>query len=276
MKPTLMALSLSLLPAAASAQAPATAEVELWRLDCGSIETPLNFFSDTMAYGDETMTLSSSCYLVRNGEDYLLWDTGLPQVAGDPPPEGQPGPVPGPAITEQLAEIGVTPEQIGRIVISHAHFDHVGQAAAFPEATLVIGADDWDLLQSDDPGFGVDPSLVQPWLDGTSEVEPVSGDLDLFGDGRVMLLAMPGHTNGETALLVRLAEFGPVILSGDTVHFARQLQTGSVPPFNASRADTLASLGRIEGILQNLGGRLVIGHEPGHIARLPAFPASAR
>lgn len=270
MKHALISLALALSPGLAHA-AP---DLELWRLDCGSIEVPdMGMFSDSFAYAGQSRALTDSCYLIRHGQDYMLWDTGLPQTAKG----GASGPVPTPGkpLVDQLAQIHVKPEAIGRIGISHAHFDHMGQAADFPAATLMIGAGDWAELQSQKPGFGIDPALAQPWLDG-GKVDPVTGDRDVFGDGSVMILAMPGHTPGETALLVRLPQDGPVLLSGDVVHFAEQLPIHGVPPINVSRADSLASMDRIEDIARSLGARLVIQHDISHIARLPAFPASAR
>lgn len=276
MKSALFAATLALAPLTAVAQTPVQSapEVELWRLDCGTIEFPnIDMFSDSFAYRGQSRTLTDSCYLIRHGQDYMLWDTGLPMAAKGEAPE--PIPTPGKPLTEQLARIDVKPDAITRIGISHAHFDHMGQAADFPAATLMIGAGDWAELQSEKPGFGIDAALARPWLDG-AKVDPVTGDRDVFGDGSVVMLAMPGHTAGETALLVRLPQTGPVLLSGDVVHFAEQAANRGVPPFNLDRADSLASIDRLEAISRSLGARLVIQHEPDHIARLPAFPASAR
>lgn len=272
MKFAFVAAALSLAPVYAAAQT--APEVELWRLDCGTIEVPnIDMFSDSFAYQGKSKTLTDSCYLIRHGQDYMLWDTGLPLAAKGEAPG--PIPTPGKPLAEQLAQIDVKPEAITRIGISHAHFDHMGQAADFPAATLLIGAGDWAELRSDKPGFGIDPSLAKPWLDG-AKVDPVSGDRDIFGDGSVTMLAMPGHTAGETALLVRLAQTGPVLLSGDVVHFAEQVASRGVPAFNVDRAQSLASMDRLEAIGRSLGAKLVIQHDPSHIARLPAFPASAR
>ena len=47
-------------------------------------------------------------------------------------------------------------------------------------------------------------------------MEPVTGDKDVFGDGSVVMLDMPGHTPGHHALLMKLAHKGYVLLSGDT------------------------------------------------------------
>ena len=97
----------------------------------------------------------------------------------------------------------------------------------------------------------------------------------MFGDGRVVMLDMPGHTPGHYSLLVRLAS-GPVLLSGDLYHFTEQVQNRGVPPFNHDRADTLASMDRYDRIARNLGARTIIQHEPADIAKLPAFPEAAR
>lgn len=266
-------LPLSALPALAE-----TPELELWRLDCGTITVnDLNMFSDTQSYPGQSRELTDSCYLIRHGQDYLLWDTGLPAALRDAPidPAAPASPRLDRLITDQLAEIGVAPAQIGTVAISHNHFDHLGQAADFPQARLLIGAEDWAGLQAETPGFGVDPTLARPWLEGGT-VEPVRGDLDIFADGSVTMLAEPGHTPGETALLVRLAETGPLLLSGDVVHFAEQLRDGIVPPFNTSRAESLASMDRLRELAASTGAQLIIQHDAADIGKLPAFPASAR
>ena len=272
---TLSALALAALHAAAL---PASAaEVEMWRLDCGRINVPdLNAFSDTFAYGGQSRVLTDGCYLIRHDDAYLLWDAGVPLAAlGQPFAAEGLSPTLDRSLTDQLAEIGVAPEAIGLLGISHYHFDHVGQASAFPAATLLIGAADLEALRGEPP-FGAAPELLAPWLDGSRPITPVTGDLDVFGDGTATILAAPGHTPGETALLVRLKETGPVLLSGDVVHFEAQIARRGVPGFNVDRADSLASLDRLTGIAKSLGATLVIQHEPDHVSRLPAFPASAR
>jgi len=262
-----------------SVASPASAaDVELWRLDCGSIGVrDLSIFSDSFHYAGQSKTLTDSCYLIRHGDSYMLWDTGLPAelIGQTPDPAGLFAPSLDLSIADQLAEIAVRPEQIELIGISHYHFDHLGQASAFPQATLMIGAKDWEALNADPLPFGADAKQVQPWLDG-GKVDPVAGDKDVFGDGSVTMLAMPGHTPGETALLVRLAETGPVLLSGDVVHFHEQLPIEGVPAFNTDRADSLASLDRLIDIAAELGATLIIQHDVDDVAKLPAFPESAK
>ena len=259
--------------------APAPAPLALWRLDCGTflIKDFNAFFSDTMAYPPrQAKEITSSCYLIRHGERYMLWDTGVSAaLVGNP--------VDNPAqrielrrsIVDQLREIGVRPEQIEMIGISHYHGDHTGQAAAFPNAKLVIGAGDFAALKGSSAPGGGDPSHLTHWLTGSGKVVEARGDVDFFHDGRVIMLDLPGHTPGHTGLLVRLAS-GNVLLTGDLYHFTEQVPHKGVPPFNTDRADTLASMDRFDKLATNLRAKVIIQHEPSDIAKLPAFPKAAQ
>ena len=110
---------------------------------------------------------------------------------------------------------------------------------------------------------------------GGAPVEGVDGDKDVFGDGRVVMLDLPGHTPGHHGLLVKLDRAGPVLLSGDAAHFRENLEANGVPGFNADRARSLASMDRLRGLARNLHATLVIQHDERDIAKLPAFPQSA-
>jgi len=269
-------LTLALMLSAGAAPA---ADMELWRLDCGAIELKdMGLFSDNYAYKPTPKTLTDSCYLIRHDRDYMLWDTGLPAalLGAKTDPDAAMSPTLAADLPSQLAEIGVTPNMIGRVGISHSHFDHTGQAADFPGATLLIGQADFAAMNETPPPFGFDPASLDHWRSGTGKVETVTGDRDIYGDGSVTMLAMPGHTEGEMALLVRLPEMGPVLLSGDVVHFHEQIAASSVPPFNMSRAASLASMARLEEIAKNLDATLVIQHDASDIAKLPAFPDGAK
>ncbi|PTQ12150.1 MBL fold metallo-hydrolase [Sphingomonas oleivorans] len=263
---------------AASRSNAAAPEISLWRLNCGEIQmndaSPL---SDTGAYAGQSRRLSNGCYLVRHGNDYLLWDAGLPAALLGKPVDAQPiSPTLAADLPSQLAKVGVRPDQISRLAISHYHFDHVGQAAAFPKATLLIGAGDWAALQAGKTPFGADKALLAPWLTGGARVDPIEGDRDVFGDGSVVILAMPGHTPGATALLVRLHERGPVILSGDVVHLEAQWAAQAVPTWNSERADSLASMDRLQKLAATLKARLIVQHDPADIDVLARFPLASR
>ena len=259
-------------PSGASAQPQAATRLSIVRLDCGSatIKDFDAFFSDTHDYPVGPRDITDSCYIIRHGSDILLWDTGFPAAI-----KGKPNDM-GPlvarldrTIPEQLAEIGLKPGDITIVGISHMHGDHTGQAADFPNATLLIGKKD---LEASDGAK--DP--FRPWRVAAAKVQTMDGtDVDVFGDGRVIALNLPGHTPGHMALLVKLAS-GNVLLSGDLYHSTMARQMKGVPPFNTSRAETLASIDRFEKLAKSYHAKVIIQHEPADIAKLPAFPAEAQ
>jgi glyoxylase-like metal-dependent hydrolase (beta-lactamase superfamily II) len=261
-------------------QAPKSpAQISLWRLDCGTflIKDFGAFFSDTFAYAPgRAKDIASSCYLIRHGARYMLWDTGVPAAMAEKPAENAAQRISlRRTLVDQLKQLGVRPEQIEIVGISHHHFDHIGQAASFTNAKLVIGKGDFEFLKGAPAPAGGEPKPLQHWLSGTGQVVEATGDVDVFQDGRVVMLDTPGHTPGHNALLVRLAS-GNVLLTGDLYHFAEQVPIRGVPPFNADRADTLASMDRFDKIAKNLRAKVIIQHEPADIAKLPAFPQFAR
>ncbi|OYY91477.1 MAG: MBL fold metallo-hydrolase [Sphingomonas sp. 28-66-16] len=259
---------------AASGQTPVP--IKLWRLDCGTTNvSDLNQFSDVRAYTGKSMALTASCYLIKHGDSYMLWDTGLPAAlkGAKIDPKAPIGATVTKTVVEQLAELGLKPDQIAMVGISHYHFDHIGQAADFPGATLMIGKGDFDALTTKAPG--ADPTPLKNWFGGTGKAVAVAGDKDIFGDGSVTMIDTPGHTPGHHALLVRLASGTTYLLTGDLAHFRENYDSDGVPGFNTNRADTLASLARFKGLAKNLKATVIIQHEPRDIAKLPAFPAAA-
>jgi glyoxylase-like metal-dependent hydrolase (beta-lactamase superfamily II) len=254
------------------------AALELWRLDCGEfvIKQYGAFFSDTFQYPEGPKDIVASCYLIRHGDSYMLWDTGLTDALIGAGFENAAQKISlRRSIVDQLAQIGLKPDRIATIGVSHWHFDHTGQAPRFPQATLLMGKGDLDLLRGSPPPDEDSAKALARWLSGGGKVEALTADKDVFGDGKVVMLKLPGHTPGHYALLIRLAS-GNVLLSGDQYHFTEQVKNRGVPPFNHDRADTLASMDRFDRIAANLKAKVVIQHEPADVAMLPRFPKSAR
>ncbi|HEX8585264.1 MAG TPA: N-acyl homoserine lactonase family protein [Allosphingosinicella sp.] len=260
-------------PAPAGPAPAGPAQMQLWRLDCGTVDVSnLDVFSDTYLYVGQKKTLVDSCYLIRHGENYLLWDTGLPgELAGTSMTSGPFTTSVRTKIVDQLRQIGVPPERVNFVGVSHNHFDHIGQANDFPKATLLIGAEDWEASKT-----GELAARFTPWVKGGAKVEALAGDHDVFGDGSVVVLDMPGHTKGHHSLLVKLPRTGNVLLTGDLYHFAENYRNRGVPGFNADRAQTLASMDRFNAIAKNLKARMIIQHEPADVAKLPRFPQAAQ
>jgi N-acyl homoserine lactone hydrolase len=255
-------------PSAAPATPPAGPEVSLSRLECGTgITNDVGRFSDTHAMDGVKIPFVFSCYLIQRGNEYMLWDTGHAMSAGAVAPKV--------SLVDQLAQAQIKPEQIKYIGISHYHNDHSGQAASFPQATLLIGKGDWDVISSPKP-VGANPAFYAPWLTGGSKLETLPLDKDVFGDGSVIILHTPGHTPGHHSLLVKLRQTGAVLITGDLAHFHENYESNGVPSFNTSRAETLASLDRFKKMAARYKATVVLQHDARDVGKLPAFPAVAK
>src|ERR1700745_1107564 len=193
----------------ALAQQPKTGVERLYVLYCGDVAlTDMGRFSP--GYSGPG-ALSVTCYLVKHGQDWLLWDTGLgDQILSMP--EGQKSNAGvwyvKKTLASQLAEIGLTPSAIKYLALSHSHPDHVGNVKLFPQSTLVVQKAEYDWR--DAAGAPRFPS-GQPAI-------KAEGDYDVFADGSVMLISTPGHSPGHQGLLVKLPKTGAILLTGDAVH----------------------------------------------------------
>ena len=254
--------------APASAQTPPV--LTLTRMQCGTNAAPTDVglrFSDTYAFSGLMVQLTFSCYLVKHNDDYLVWDAGNAVGSGSTAPKA--------SLTDLLVQLSVAPAQVKYIGISHYHGDHTGQTGQFPQATLLIGKGDWDVVSDPKTPAGTSAPFAR-WISGGGKVEPLAGDKDVFGDGSVIMLNMPGHTPGHHSLLVKLKEMGNVLITGDLAHFRETYDGNGVPTFNTDRAASVASIDRFKKIAANLKATVIIQHDQRDVAKLPAFPASAK
>jgi glyoxylase-like metal-dependent hydrolase (beta-lactamase superfamily II) len=267
-------IGVTISPSAVPALAQGAPEVTLTRLECGTPPPPAELgarsrMSDTFDFAGLKLQFVFSCYLIKHGNDYMVWDAGFGKSAGATAPKE--------TIPELLTKLGLKPDNIKYIGISHYHGDHIGQADLFPRSTLLIGKNDWEALTNPAKANPMaNPAMFAPWIKGGSKVEPVSGDKDVFDDGTVTMLDTPGHTPGHHSLLVKLKEKGYVLLSGDIAHFRENYDTNGVPTFNTDRASTLSSLDRFKKIAANLKATVIIQHDMRDVSKLPVFPASAK
>lgn len=260
---------------AASADAPSTqsAALSLTRLDCGHADfKDMNgFFSDRPGvYPPGPGKVTDSCYLIRHGDQNMVWDTGLPAETKNKPmnENGMVASIDR-SLADQLGQLGVKPADVSVLGISHMHGDHIGQAAQFTNARLVVGKGDFDRLA------GRPEDSLKGWRGTGKQVTLATADVDVFGDGSVVALHLPGHTPDHLALLVKLAS-GPVLLTGDLYHTTIARQKRAVPGFNTSREQTLQSMDKFEKIAKDTGAKVIIQHEPNDIPLLPAFPEAAK
>ena len=179
-------------------------------------------------------------------------------------------------LTEQLAEIGLKPRDVGRIAISHTHGDHIGNVSLFPDSTILMQRAEYSWINSaDGPNDNVNQlmALARKLLGTPKNLQLIDGDTNVFGDGSVTLVSTPGHTPGSQSLLVHLRNSGFIILSGDVVHLQENFEKNTVPSLNTDKAESITSMERIRQMIATYKATLFINHDKKQTDQLRLLPA---
>jgi glyoxylase-like metal-dependent hydrolase (beta-lactamase superfamily II) len=183
-----------------------------------------------------------------------------------------------------LAELGVRPEDVTDIVLSHAHFDHMGSIHKFPRARLYIQKSEllsWHEAMALPRQFGyltaiINPDDLRAVFDASLEhrVTLLDGDRENLLPGLHARLG-PGHTIGQQFVALDTAR-GTLVVSGDCVYGARNLtghkRDGVYVPLNnavGSVWDQLRTMDRINDAIEGDLSRLVILHDAERWRDLP-------
>jgi N-acyl homoserine lactone hydrolase len=263
----LVTIFLSLLTTAIASMAYANPTLSVF--DCGLLA-----FDDVSDFGitnndTEVRELFVPCYLISHDDHLMVWDAGLPlSDVGRTDSNTRYRK----SFIDQLAEMNIDTSEIDFVAFSHMHYDHVGSANAFSEATLLIqGAEAVAAFEhpEDNPVFR--PELYADLL--SSNRTTLNGDYDVFGDGSVRIISAPGHTPGHQALYLELENFGPLILSGDLYHFEVSRALRRTPVFNTDAEETLRSMDKVEALIRSTGATFWIEHSKELAESLNLAPA---
>jgi glyoxylase-like metal-dependent hydrolase (beta-lactamase superfamily II) len=207
------------------------------------------------------------CLLIEGGKITMV-DAGLPGSSA--------------SILAYLDEIGLAPQAIRRVIITHHHVDHVG---GLPEILKLSAAEVWAhrddaaVIEGTVPRPGIPPERVAAMLAAIpaeqrtaaaarmkqmSEVAPVGVDLRLAGGeelnvlGAVQILHSPGHTAGHLCLYLPALS---LLIAGDLLRYEDGLIRESPPGFAANADQALASAKRVVA----LGFERFIGYHGGYV-----------
>ena len=214
-------------------------------------------------------------YLVVHPKGTLMFESGaIPDGAfkadGTPVTEG-----PTTAtrmLKPQMAAAGYAPSKVLYFALSHYHSDHTANANDFASATWIVQRAERDAMFAPNPQGIIQPSHYSALR--TAKTRILEGaDLDVFGDGTVVIKHTPGHTPGHQALFVRLAKRGPVVLTGDLYHYPEEITTGRIPTSEWNAEQSKASRSMIAAFLKQTGAQLWVEHDIATHAKLPKAPA---
>lgn len=213
----------------------------------------------------EMIDLPVSSALIRHKQGNVLFDTGCHPSVVDSAEERWGAlarvmkPVMGAdeTLLPSLACTGLGPDDIDIVVNSHFHPDHCGCNQFFGKATFIAHAKEIEAARAS--GAEAAGYLKADWDHGLP-IEAVDGQRDLFGDSRVVLVPLPGHTPGTLGALVNLDRDGSFLLASDSVSLRRNLDA-DIAPRNTWNVDlqlkTFEEVRRIE----HKGAMVICGHD---------------
>ncbi|HEV3331200.1 MAG TPA: N-acyl homoserine lactonase family protein [Bryobacteraceae bacterium] len=272
--PILACLALWAAMPQAGAQRSPIPPVRLYIFDCGHLKSgnpePL------VKQGITTTDMSVAAYLIVHPRGTLLWDSGvIPDDLIKPAGTTEARATVHTTLKGQLAEIGYKPSDITYLALSHNHYDHSANANDYAGSTWLVQKPERDFMFPDTPP--ANPPNGAARYSGLKYAKTIllDGDYDVFGDGSVVIIATPGHTPGHQSLFVKLAQAGPVVLSGDLYHYPSERTIKGFTPFgNLGNADKeAASKAKVESLLIEKGATLWIQHDILQYAGLKKSPA---
>ena len=242
-------------------------EIRIHLLRCGSIalsrealfggrEGLASTLRQAAAPRSERIELPCYCYLIEHPKGLVLVDTGVGRafssagvfdakasaaLIGKPLTAYlHPSVAPGESISEQLSSRGIKPTDLDLVLLTHLDADHVGGLHELHGAKRFLLPEDeyfWScrtVYKLRQPrSLWMDMPLERFWYHG-SPLGTNRWAYDLFGDESVMLINLPGHTDGLCAVMLRNGgRF--VLLASDAALCRENLETQTPPGFSFDR-----------------------------------------
>lgn len=220
----------------------------------------------------QPMPLDYYVWVIRSADHTILVDTGFEAAAAAKRGRKLLRPV-----AEGLLALGVRPDTVQDVVITHMHYDHAGNLALFPNARFHVQ----DAEMAYCTGRAMSHAHLSAPFDAENVVDMIrrtfagrvvfhAGDEELYPG--VTLHHLPGHTPGLQAVRVQTAR-GPVVLAADAIHFWANLRRQTPFPIVADVVAYLEALRRLRGLAPSLD-HIIPGHDPGVLMRFPAEPGT--
>lgn len=180
-----------------------------------------------------------------------------------------------------LASVGYTPEDVDVILVSHMHFDHMGNFEAFPNAKLYVQLDEFTGWSEAVASTLQEPEAEQAWVFSSFDPTDLARAAQGIVDGRVVFvkgdeellpgitarLAKDSHTFGSQWFHIETGN-GPYVAAGDTVYWYSNVEKMWAPGYGQGNSFNLIEVYRtLQKELKRETDRIIPGHDPEIAAR---------
>lgn len=176
----------------------------------------------------------------------------------------------------QLSALGVSPEEIRFVALSHLHSDHTGGIGRFPNATYIVQRREFEYAYNPDwfvAGAYVRKDFDRPQLDWYFLEGDRTDFFDVYGDGVLQAIFTPGHSVGHQSFLVTLPSAKAILIAADAVYTIDHWDERALPSLMSSTVDLVRSVRKLRALADRTGAMLVTGHDPQDWSRYKLAPA---
>lgn len=231
------------------------------------------FFLHYAGYGelDDVLQMDYYLWVIRGSSGTVVVDTGFaPDVGRRRCREVLRDPI------VALADLGIDAADVRTVIVTHAHYDHIGNLDRFPRAEVVMSRREFDFWQGPlacRAHFAI-PS-EEPELAHLAEVRR-QGRLKLVGPRHelhpgIELIEVGGHTPGQLIVVVRSAT-GNTVLASDAIHSYEEFEHDRPFAIVHDVAAMYQAFDRIAAIAAEPRTSVVAGHDPAVMDRFTAHP----
>ncbi|MCT4633005.1 MAG: N-acyl homoserine lactonase family protein [Firmicutes bacterium] len=244
--------------------------MKVYFFNSGVLKSEKQYFTAGRGVGDP-FEVPVPFFLIEHKDGYVLFDTGNAYETihnkhehwGDVVAAYDPVMTEDQWVVNAIQKVGVKPEDIKYVILSHLHLDHAGGVGHFPNAKYIVQRKELHFAYV--PDFYMKGAYIRKDFDKDVDWYILEGydsdNFDVFGDGKIIVKFTPGHTPGHQSVLLNLEKSGPMLLTADSCYTTENIDENVLPGLVADPVSTVRTIEKFR-FMRNQGVTVITGHDP--------------